>query len=164
MRLLRLASSWATTRSRCWRRHTPLAQWLVSDRPAALAVHTSSSMWGLIESTGRPEKIRVAVLDDYQNVAESCADWESLGCDVTFIRRHLEPSSEVIEAPEGFNVAVAMRERTSFGATAFGNVPDLESRCAALGRQVRRLLTSSRSVSGFRTVRVDSSGLPSSRR
>lgn len=83
-------------------------------------------MRGLIESTGAPRKIRVAVLDDYQNVAQSCADWDSLAGDVTFIRRHLESSLEVIEALEGFNVVVAMRERTSFDATVLGNVPDLE--------------------------------------
>lgn len=71
-------------------------------------------------------KIKVAVLDDYQNVAESCADWESLGCDVTFIHRHLGSSSEVIDALDGFEVVVAMRERTPFDATVFESVPDLE--------------------------------------
>ena len=33
-------------------------------------------------------EIKVAVLDDYQKVAEGCAEWERLGADVAFFGEH----------------------------------------------------------------------------
>jgi phosphoglycerate dehydrogenase-like enzyme len=69
--------------------------------------------------------MRVAVLDDYQNVAASCADWDSLGCEVTFINQHLGAASQVVAALQGFEVVVAMRERTVFDASVLASVPNL---------------------------------------
>lgn len=70
-------------------------------------------------------EIRVAVIDDYQSVAEGCADWESLGCDVTFISDLLEPRS-VAQTIHGFDVIVAMRERTRFDAGVLAALPRLK--------------------------------------
>lgn len=72
------------------------------------------------------EKIKVAVLDDYQKVAESCAEWDTLGCEVTFVDEHLESSSAVIVALKGIDIVVAMRERTPFDATVLEKLPDLK--------------------------------------
>lgn len=51
--------------------------------------------------------MRVAVLDDYQQVAHGYADWS--GLDVTSFA---EPRADL----ESFEVIVAMRERTRFPA------------------------------------------------
>jgi phosphoglycerate dehydrogenase-like enzyme len=60
--------------------------------------------------------MRVAVLDDYLNVAKSLADWNSLGAEVVFFPEYIEPSQcASVLAP--FDVIVAMRERTAFPAS-----------------------------------------------
>ena len=95
--------------------------------------------------------MKVAVLDDYQNVAASCADWDSLGCDVTFINRHLGSAPQVVAALQGFEVAVAMRERTVFDASVLANVPSLRywsQRACAMQRSMlaQQATTASRCV------------------
>ena len=69
--------------------------------------------------------IRIAVLDDYQNVASGCADWDSLNCQVTFMPDHLAGRSEIVKALDGFDVVVAMRERTRFDAELLDSLPSL---------------------------------------
>ncbi len=60
--------------------------------------------------------MRVAVLDDYLNVAKGLADWSSLGAEVVFFPEYIEPSERAsVLAP--FDVIVAMRERTAFPAS-----------------------------------------------
>lgn len=70
-------------------------------------------------------RVKVAVLDDYQAVAASCADWGSLSCDVTFFDRHLGDEADVAAALRGYGVIVAMRERTPFGRELLAALPDL---------------------------------------
>ncbi len=72
--------------------------------------------------------MRVAVLDDYQQVAAGLADWTSLGMDVVFFPHHLSPANsgdEVAAALAGFDVVVAMRERTPFPAALLARLPRL---------------------------------------
>ena len=47
------------------------------------------------------QEMRVAVLDDYQNVASGCADWDSLSCEVTFMSDHLAERSEIVKTSTG---------------------------------------------------------------
>jgi phosphoglycerate dehydrogenase-like enzyme len=70
-------------------------------------------------------QMKVAVLDDYQRVAASCADWSSLDHDIAFIDRHLETAADVIATLEGVEVVVAMRERTAFDASVLDQLPSL---------------------------------------
>lgn len=70
-------------------------------------------------------RTRVAVLDDYQAIAASCADWDSLDCDVTFFTEHLGEEEAVAAALSGFDVIVAMRERTPFPASLLGSLGGL---------------------------------------
>ncbi len=70
--------------------------------------------------------LRIAVLDDYQRVAESCADWARLDGQVRFVHDHMRSPAEVIEALEGIDVVVAMRERTPFDASMLDHLPDLQ--------------------------------------
>ena len=66
---------------------------------------------------------RVAILDDYQGVAESLADWS--GLDVTSFRDHLADEAAVAERLAAFDVVVAMRERTPFPRTLLERLPNL---------------------------------------
>jgi phosphoglycerate dehydrogenase-like enzyme len=68
--------------------------------------------------------MRIVVLDDYQQVASSYADWARLGADVDFVAAHLE-GDQLLDRLEGADVIVAMRERTAFGADVLDRLPDL---------------------------------------
>ena len=73
--------------------------------------------------------VRVAILDDYQNVALKLADWSKLGKDVEIkvyndaIRR---TPAETIRDCKGFQVVSMMRERTPFPRQVIEALPDLK--------------------------------------
>lgn len=71
---------------------------------------------------------KVAVLDDYQRVAEGYADWSSLRpeAEVVFFHDHLAKSAEVAERLAAFDVVCAMRERTAFDAVMLASLPALK--------------------------------------
>lgn len=69
---------------------------------------------------------RVAVLDDYQEVAASCADWGAApDLEVTFFGDHLDDESVLADRLARFNVLVLMRERTPLPATLIARLPRL---------------------------------------
>jgi D-3-phosphoglycerate dehydrogenase len=71
---------------------------------------------------------RCAVLDDYQNVALSLADWSSLNgeVDVTVFNQSLGGQDEVVAALADFQIVCLMRERTPFPSTLIERLPALE--------------------------------------
>lgn len=69
--------------------------------------------------------MRIAVLDDYQQVAHNYADWGSLGAPIVFLEEPLADDDAVAAALAGCDVVVAMRERTAFTAERFARLPDL---------------------------------------
>jgi phosphoglycerate dehydrogenase-like enzyme len=73
-----------------------------------------------------PTPRRIAVLDDYQQVASTYADWDALGADeVTFFGGHLGGADGVVAALEPYDVVVAMRERTALPAEVLERLPNL---------------------------------------
>jgi phosphoglycerate dehydrogenase-like enzyme len=64
--------------------------------------------------------MKCVVLDDYQGVALSSADWS--GLDVTVLREHLD---DPVEALAEAQCVVIMRERTPFTAELFARLPNL---------------------------------------
>jgi lactate dehydrogenase-like 2-hydroxyacid dehydrogenase len=60
------------------------------------------------------KRYKIAVLDDYQNVALESADWSVLRdrADITVFQNHLADPDAVIERLLPFDVVCAMRERT----------------------------------------------------
>ncbi|MDD7931964.1 D-2-hydroxyacid dehydrogenase family protein [Actinomycetospora straminea] len=69
---------------------------------------------------------KIAVLDDYQQVASTYADWDAIGAeDVTFFGQHLGDADGVVAALEPYDVVVAMRERTAFPADVLERLPHL---------------------------------------
>ncbi|MER7113802.1 D-2-hydroxyacid dehydrogenase family protein [Saccharomonospora azurea] len=69
--------------------------------------------------------MRIAILDDYQNVASTLADWDSLDAEVRVFTEHIADQDELVRALAGFDVVVAMRERTPFPAALLSRLPDL---------------------------------------
>ena len=72
--------------------------------------------------------MRIAVLDDYQQVALKLADWSSMpeGADLLAYRQHFASISDLKEKLKGFDVVVAMRERTVFSRELLEALPDLK--------------------------------------
>lgn len=70
---------------------------------------------------------RVAILDDYQDVALRMADWTSLpaGTEVSTFRDHLHEADAVAKRLADFDVVVAMRERTAFPRALLERLPKL---------------------------------------
>jgi phosphoglycerate dehydrogenase-like enzyme len=71
--------------------------------------------------------MRVAVLDDYQNVAADCTDWSVLGPDVQvdFFHDHLVEHDEIVARLVDYDVVVLMRERTPVRADLVQALPNL---------------------------------------
>lgn len=69
--------------------------------------------------------MKIAILDDYQNVALSLADWDSLHADIEVFTRHIADRDELVRRLAGFDVVVAMRERTPFPDEVLAGLPDL---------------------------------------
>ena len=72
--------------------------------------------------------VQIAVLDDYQEVARELAPWEQLEpeAEITFFHDHLLVDGVVRDLLEGFEVVVAMRERTPFTAKRLASLTDLK--------------------------------------
>ncbi len=67
------------------------------------------------------------MLDDYQDVSLSMADWGRLAgrVDVTVFRQYLGGADAVAAALADFDIVVIMRERTPFPASLFARLPRL---------------------------------------
>jgi phosphoglycerate dehydrogenase-like enzyme len=72
--------------------------------------------------------LRCAILDDYQNVVLKVADWSKLKGEVEFtvFNAHLGGPDKVIAALQGFQIVIAMRERTGFPKQVIEALPDLK--------------------------------------
>jgi phosphoglycerate dehydrogenase-like enzyme len=71
--------------------------------------------------------MRVAILDDYQQVSLASTDWSavrSLG-QIDVFAEHISRTEALVSALEPYDVVVAMRERTPFGADRLGQLPRL---------------------------------------
>jgi phosphoglycerate dehydrogenase-like enzyme len=75
----------------------------------------------------KPERFKIAVLDDYQNVALSLADWSALDerATVTVFNDHLADSDAVVERLKPFDVVCVMRERTPMTRAIIERLPKL---------------------------------------
>ena len=72
--------------------------------------------------------IKVAVLDDYQNVALSVADWSPLKdlADVTVFNDHVADTGSLVQRLQPFDVVCVMRERTPLSREVIENLPNLK--------------------------------------
>jgi phosphoglycerate dehydrogenase-like enzyme len=72
--------------------------------------------------------VRCAILDDYQTVALKLADWAKIKerVDIKVFSEHLGGPDKVIAALQGFEIIVAMRERTGFPKKVIDALPALK--------------------------------------
>jgi phosphoglycerate dehydrogenase-like enzyme len=77
--------------------------------------------------SSKQERFRIAVLDDYQDVALSLADWSVLDvrATVTVFNDHLADSDAVVERLQPFNIVCVMRERTPMTRSIIERLPKL---------------------------------------
>src|SRR5713226_8303977 len=77
--------------------------------------------------SSKQERFRIAVLDDYQDVALSLADWSVLDAraTVTVFNDHLSDSDAVVERLQPFDIVCVMRERTPMTRTIIERLPKL---------------------------------------
>ena len=54
--------------------------------------------------------MRIVVLDDFQEVAATFADWNALDAEVEFISRPIVDDDDLVKVLHGAEVVVAMRE------------------------------------------------------
>ena len=68
-----------------------------------------------------------AILDDYQGVALTMADWSAVEsrADLRVLRERLANDDALVAAVADCEIVVAMRERTPFGAGVFARLPQL---------------------------------------
>ena len=71
---------------------------------------------------------KVAVLDDWQNVAKNCADWSELEgkAEIVFFHEAFADEDDAARQLADFDVIMAMRERTPFPASLVKRLPKLK--------------------------------------
>src|SRR3954467_12594542 len=71
---------------------------------------------------------RVAILDDYEKVADTVPGYEKLkACaEVVILRERLDSSEKIAEALREFDALLLMRERTSFTDKEYRQLPNLQ--------------------------------------
>lgn len=72
---------------------------------------------------------RLAILDDYQDVAHGFADWSSLEADGVAVTSYREPfpsQDALVSALAGVTIIIAMRERTAFPREVLEKLPALQ--------------------------------------
>jgi phosphoglycerate dehydrogenase-like enzyme len=90
------------------------------------------------------ERFRIAVLDDYQDVALSLADWSALEARaaVTVFNDHLSDPDAVVERLRPFDIVCVMRERTPMTRALIERLPKLRliaSTGAGMPQSISRL-------------------------
>ena len=72
--------------------------------------------------------LRLALLDDYQQVALQSADWDSLSpdCSVTVFHDHLTDEEAIADRLRDFDAVMALRERTPFPRSLLAQLPNLK--------------------------------------
>ncbi len=74
------------------------------------------------------QKIRAAILDDYQNVTLSLVDWSSVSgdIDIEVFQDHLDDEGSVYERLQDFEIICIMRERTPFRRSLIERLSNLK--------------------------------------
>jgi hypothetical protein len=95
------------------------------------------------------KKYKIAVLDDYQNVALESADWSVLRdrADIAVFQDHLAEPDAVIERLLPFDVVCVMRERSRCPAASLSDFP-ISSSLPPRDRETRRSMWLARAIMG----------------
>jgi len=90
---------------------------------------------------------QVAILDDYQGVALSSADWSPLfqKAEITVFQDHLSDAEAVLERLKPFDVLCVMRERTPLTRAILEQLPNLKLICSTGSRNASIVLVGTES-------------------
>ena len=79
------------------------------------------------DQSGFLHRPKVAILDDYQNVALEMADWTPVAerADITVFSDHIADPDDLVHRLAGFDVIFVMRERTPFPRSIIEQLPRL---------------------------------------
>src|SRR5258708_5312514 len=71
---------------------------------------------------------QIAILDDYQNVSQSFADWSALKQKehITVFNDHLSDEADLIDRLKPFQVLCVMRERTPLTRNILSRLPQMK--------------------------------------
>src|SRR6185503_10325126 len=80
--------------------------------------------------------MKIAILDDYQQIAKQSADWKSLpaGTTVDSFPENIADQKALVQKLQSYDVIVAMRERTRFPAQVIDALPNLKLMVSTGGR------------------------------
>jgi phosphoglycerate dehydrogenase-like enzyme len=79
-------------------------------------------------STPATNRARIAVLDDFEKIADTVAAYEKLKsrADVTILREKLDSSEKLVQTLHPFDIILLMRERTRFTAKEYSQLSNLK--------------------------------------
>ena len=103
--------------------------------------------------------MKIAILDDYQNVASKMADWSTLSgrAEITVFNDHLADPSNLVERLLPFEVVCVMRERTPLPREVLQHLPRLKliastgSRNASIDMEAAKELGITVTATGYRS-------------
>jgi phosphoglycerate dehydrogenase-like enzyme len=74
------------------------------------------------------KRARIAVLDDFENVADTVPAFDKLRsrADVTILRERLDSFEKLVQTLSPFDIILLMRERTQFTAKEYSQLPNLK--------------------------------------
>ncbi|KAF9446875.1 D-isomer specific 2-hydroxyacid dehydrogenase [Macrolepiota fuliginosa MF-IS2] len=107
------------------------------------------------------DKVRVAILDDYQNVALTSADWSHVldRLAVDSFPETLHNEDELVKRLYDYEIICAMRERTKFSASLLDRLPNLKY-IATTGMQNRGIDAGYAKTKGIAVSGTGSGGNP----
>ncbi|MEV5510147.1 D-2-hydroxyacid dehydrogenase family protein [Streptomyces orinoci] len=105
--------------------------------------------------------LRCAVLDDFQSVATTVADWSPLAGKVQVVtfQEHFGTEEELATALADFDIAITLRERIPFTASLFARLPRLRLLIAS-GMRNSVIDYAAAQAHGVTVCGTDSSGTP----
>src|ERR1700748_609163 len=80
-----------------------------------------------IPTRGKRNMVKIAILDDWQGVAQESADWSRLAAraELVFFADAFGSETDAPRALEDFDILLTMRERTAFPETLIRRLPKL---------------------------------------
>jgi lactate dehydrogenase-like 2-hydroxyacid dehydrogenase len=72
--------------------------------------------------------VKIAILDDYQNIALKIADWSAIpgNPEIMVFNDHVSELEPLVQRLFPFNIVCIMRERTPMTAALLGRLPNLK--------------------------------------
>src|SRR5258708_24172573 len=122
----RWTGSWSIS---CVSRTAGLPNIGTSYRTSRLASHRRAACQCSAHNFPRGNRaLKVAILDDYQNVALSLADWSSVAsrAEITVFNDHVADPGAVVQRLLPFDAICVMRERTPLPRNVLENLPRLK--------------------------------------